>query len=361
MPGWSHENTAFVLGSFLIVISLFNIKKLFSLPKREKLTLIISIIIFGIGAILLIFCPGNFHRLGSGGFKLNYDLIISNILDIKYMIVIYVITLLLVFIAKFNDYKREIKNELLYFILPGLIGGLPMLLLNEFPPRAMLAYETVLVICIINNVKLIQDFIKQKNYALINKLGLVCTFLIAFLSIYALSYKAWFAYKYIKPYKEEMINELRYCKISGMDEAVITQFKYLDKAMELDVYMDMFPKVSDISIINSYCANYYGLKSVTALPEGYSLLEINLSGENDIVTYNAIDKNTNEIVATRILGTELQLPDRDYKNRICFLIKEEDLDNIILDIPEEIISKITSSRLIKIGKIEEIDLNTLLQ
>ena len=185
--------------------------------------------------------------------------------------------------------------------------------------------------------------------------------MIAFLSIYALSYKAWFAYKYIKPYKEEMINELRYCKISGMDEAVITQFKYLDKAIELDVYMDMFPKVSDISIINSYCANYYGLKSVTALPEGYSLLEINLSGENDIVTYNAIDKNTNEIVATRILGTELQLPDRDYKNRICFLIKEEDLDNIILDIPEEIISKITSSRLIKIGKIEEIDLNTLLQ
>lgn len=60
LAGWSQENVAFVLGTFIIMICLINIKKFLKYPKRDKAIIISSIIIFGIGALALIFAPGNF-------------------------------------------------------------------------------------------------------------------------------------------------------------------------------------------------------------------------------------------------------------------------------------------------------------
>ena len=51
--GWSQENVAFVLGSYIIVIGLSNIKKFIKYSIKEKILIISSIILFGIGALLL--------------------------------------------------------------------------------------------------------------------------------------------------------------------------------------------------------------------------------------------------------------------------------------------------------------------
>ncbi len=358
--GWSQENTAFVLGSFLLVISIVNIKKLFKLPKKEKITLISSIILFGIGAILLIFAPGNFNRLGDGGLKLNYHMILNNLFDIKYLILLYLISII-VLVIKYKNYKLDIKHELLYFILPALIGAIPMLFIREFPSRAMLSYETVIIICLVNNIYIIKKSFESKNNVRINKLICVCTVILGIIGIGSLSHRVWFAYKYIEPYKKEMINQLQYCKYSGMNDAIITQFDNIEKAKSLKISQDIFPEVSDISITNSYCATYYEFNSIFALPKNYSLIEINITNEDEVIKYNLINKKTKEIMYNRIVKAENQLPNTDYKNRICFLIKNEDIDNVILDIPNDVISKITSARILSICNIKQFDVNNILE
>ena len=65
ITGFSQENTAFVTGSFIIVLVLTNMKYLLKLPLKQKIYWILSILIFGIGAMLLILAPGNFVRLNS--------------------------------------------------------------------------------------------------------------------------------------------------------------------------------------------------------------------------------------------------------------------------------------------------------
>ena len=50
ITGFSQENTAFVTGSFIIVLVLTNMKYLLKLPLKEKIYWILSILIFGIGA-----------------------------------------------------------------------------------------------------------------------------------------------------------------------------------------------------------------------------------------------------------------------------------------------------------------------
>ena len=93
ITGFSQENTAFVAGSFIIVLVLTNIKYLLKLPLKEKIYWILSILIFGIGAMLLIFAPGNFVRLNttSSSQHLFIKNTLKNILHIQNLIVIYII------------------------------------------------------------------------------------------------------------------------------------------------------------------------------------------------------------------------------------------------------------------------------
>lgn len=354
--GLSHENTAFVTGMFIIVIILVNIKKLLKLNLREKLNIIIPVILFGIGAMILIFAPGNFSRLGESDTSILYTHILNNFLEIKILILIFIITSIITFFFCKKESRMVVKNNLIYFILPMICALVPMLIIHDFPERAMLAYEACIIIAILNNVFELEELIIEKR-----KLKIVIITFLFIISFSPLMYKAWFAKKYIEPYKEKMIFQLNYCKMAGMDSAVIEQFDKLEKAQNLNIYMDMFPKISDISIINEYISRYYGFKSVTALPKDCIMIEIDITDENEIIPYNLINKNTNEIYTTRILATELQMPTLTYKNRICFIIQESELSNIKLDIPDDIANKVVSAEIRSIGNIEKINIENLLK
>ena len=86
LAGWSQENVAFVLGSYIIVIGLSNLKKFKNYSTKEKATIITSIVLFGLGAILLIFAPGNFVRMGTNETGLQIENIIARFIEIKYLI-----------------------------------------------------------------------------------------------------------------------------------------------------------------------------------------------------------------------------------------------------------------------------------
>ena len=154
--GWSQENVAFVLGSYIIVIGLSNLKKFKAYSIKEKATIITSIVLFGIGALLLIFAPGNFARMGTNETGLQIENIITRFAEIKYLIAIYIITIIAIFLinvtSKEEKKTKVLKNQIL-FILPIAIALLPMIIISEFPTRSMLPYEIMIIIITIANIQ----------------------------------------------------------------------------------------------------------------------------------------------------------------------------------------------------------------
>ncbi len=332
--GWSHENVAFVLGSFIIFICLFNIKKILSLNTGTKIKLTTSILLFGIGAILLIFCPGNFGRMGNTERNITLLPILKNILALYKIIILYIATIIILTkskkIKQNYDVSSILKEQVRYFIFPILVALLPMIIIAEFPVRAALAYEVILFILILKNLDIIFKSMQNK------KIEKYISIVVVFLSIFMLYSKSLFAITCLKPYKEKIDEQIMQEKSSGKTDILISQFENLNLAKLLGVYMDIFPKSTDSSIINSYMSTYYGVNSITAITDGYAQIEISLKNEAEIIDYNLVDKTTGNIITSRITKVELPMPQTSLNKRIIFNVPVEDLNNAYVDLPDNV-------------------------
>ena len=184
LAGWSQENVVFILGSFIIVIGIKNFKKFLKMNNKQKAYIILSILLFGIGVILLIFAPGNFKRMNTTESKLQITNIIQNFKLIGNLIGIYIISLFgLVFTngSKENIKKEEKsqiwKNQIL-FILPMFIGLLPMVIIAEFPVRAMLPYEAMIIVLTVSNAQYIVKKLEIRKIRII--LSVLLTFAVGY-------------------------------------------------------------------------------------------------------------------------------------------------------------------------------------
>lgn len=345
ITGWSHENTVFVLGSFIIFLFIFNLKKVYALDKNTKVKLVLSIILFGIGAMILIFCPGNFGRLSSTTRKITIVPILKNVLALYKIIIIYIITV--IFLKKSKtinsmvNTKEILKGELRYFILPILLALLPMIIISEFPIRASLAYEVMIYIVILQNLQIIYRTYIDSHKRNIN----IVTSFVVIISILILYSKAIFACGYIKPYKNKIEKQIEEAISLGDRDIVISEFEHLKLAKFLGVYMDVFPKKTDTSIINYYMALYYNVNSITAVKDGYVNIEIYLNNEEKINSYNIINKSTNEVIAKRIEEIELPMPNTSTLGVIRFEIPIKLLNNLYIDLPESIKENIVNIKL----------------
>lgn len=351
--GLSHENTAFVMGSFIIVLGLANFKKFLKMNFKEKMNIIIPIILFGIGAMILIFSPGNFNRLGESDISIKLSLILSNFYYIRVMLVIFVLTTIAIFCRK--DSRDVVKKNFLYFILPMFIALLPMTIIHDFPARAMLAYESCIMICILNNVRELENLLDKKK-----KIKTALCVIILIIAFTPLILKAWFASKYVAPYREKMIDELTIAKAEGIEDAVIEGFDKTEEASKLGLYMDMFAEVSDLSVINSYMSTYYGFKSITAVPKDCMIIEIDIKDEEVVEVYNLVRRDTGEFYSARITSAVAPMPDLTYKNRIVFCIPKSEYEAVRLELPNEVLENVISSKLIEYGNVREFDINELL-
>lgn len=352
--GWSHENTAFILGSFLFVIIGVNWKKILKLDNKKKQIIIFSTLLFIFGSILLIFAPGNFYRLGTSDTSLTIKYILRNLYKIKYLILIYILITIVAFI--YGKRKDKILNQVLYFIFPCIIALIPMVIIHDFPQRAMLAYEICFMICIADSILILEQRFQKYNMYI-----KVFTVIISLLAISNLLYKAWFAYKYVNPYKISMEKEINYAKANSKNDVILTKFDKYDEAKKIGMYMDPFPKTLDISIINTYMAKYYGVNSIIALDKNTSMIEIILNDEEILTNYNLVDKNTYQVVSMRMSNTELQMPNLTMSKRIVYVIPTSLINDVIVDFPNRIINNINKVYIKDLNDVFEVNIDKFIK
>ena len=102
------------------------------MDKKQKFYIITSVLLFGIGAMLLIFAPGNFKRLDTNESKIQITNIITNFKQIGNLIGIYIISIFGVGFVRLSkeqiDKKDKIWKNQIMILLSICIALLPMVI-----------------------------------------------------------------------------------------------------------------------------------------------------------------------------------------------------------------------------------------
>jgi hypothetical protein len=383
ITGCSQENIAFVSGAFIIALVIFNIKKLWKTPLRTKIYWILSILIFGAGAFALIFAPGNFERLNNSspdGLTLHFHTVFSNIWHIQNLIVIYIITLIVVFIKEWNttseienskiasnvdnvnqkDKKNKIKlyekypiifTHIKYIILPCFVAILPMLIISEFYDRSMLPYETLILVGIMHNLNILLSNVRIKN-----KIRLASTIIFTFCVMLPLVNNIKFSIQYLKPFKNTVEEQVKTQKEANSDNLVVTKFSHFDKTPTINLTTTCFLDSLSNDVINQYAARYYEVASIYTVSEGCSLLEIQTSTPTT-ENFTVINNLDNTVLATRYFNSAHPISDMSYS--ILFEIPTAELENCTILLTDEAKNNITSIIYRNIGETKNLDINEL--
>lgn len=357
LAGWSQENVVFILGSFIIVIGIKNFKKFLKMNNKQKAYIILSILLFGIGVILLIFAPGNFKRMNTTESKLQITNIIQNFKLIGNLIGIYIISLFgLVFTngSKENIKKEEKsqiwKNQIL-FILPMFIGLLPMVIIAEFPVRAMLPYEAMIIVLTVSNA---QYIVKKLE---IRKIRIILSVLLTFAVGYELCTNVIVAQKYMKPYKEDIQNRVQIAQNAGEKEVILPKFtqESLVASKKINLLVDFSPKTIRTNIINTYMSIYYGFDSIETISDDEVLVKVYFNKQVPNIAYAMVDTNGQEIRKSIVEDAN------ETTNLVTFIMLKSEKDLVKLELPEEIKSNITNIRLDTIEGKENIEIEKIIK
>ena len=302
ITGFMHENVSFVGGAFLCCLIIFNIKQFLKFEKNKKIVVILTIIMFGLGALACIFAPGNLTRVNQTDTSFTWEFLNNykeNILPILAVILSMIIVTVVDNIEKIKikaslkEYNFKIlKEELIYFILPVLIATIPMAVIAYFPPRAFLAYETLFMIVLAKNVYyLAEKFGKyEKTIALVSILLTLVVF-------GRFSPSTLGQINYIIPYKEKVTSQYEDAKSKGEKDVVVSEFEFLQwihREDGINIY-NFFPEFIYKMPVNVLIAQYYGFDRVTAIGDDEYLIEIQVDTEG-INEYEVIDIDTGETV-----------------------------------------------------------------
>lgn len=203
--GFSHEVMAFVGGSFLGILFLANIKKVWKSSRSDRIFLIVSVVLFGIGAILTIVAPGNLARSTVDPTeKGTFFSCLGNYKDIKGQLIIMLVSMIAV---GFLKQKELIKKEIIYFILPCIIATTPFAIMGYFTPRCFVPYEALIIIIATTNIQLIVKHFAQYKKSLIAIAAI--TTIVVFARMLPTTYSD---IRYLLPYKLKLTNQLTEAK-----------------------------------------------------------------------------------------------------------------------------------------------------
>lgn len=303
VTGFMHENVAFVGGAFLGCLLLFNIKKCLKFEKNKKIVVILTFIMFCLGAFACIFAPGNFTRVEQTDTSFSWEFL-NNYKENICPLLVTVISMIAVVVVKnldkiknknfkLKEYNLDIiKEEFLFFILPALIATLPMAIIAYFPPRAFLAYETMFMIVLAKNV-----YYLSENFKKYEKTIAVISILLTLFVFGRFSPSTLGQINYIIPYKEKVTAQYEEAKANGEKDVVVSQFEFLQwihREDGINIY-NFFPEFVYKMPVNVLIAQYYGFDRVTAIGDDEYLIEVQVDTEG-INEYEVVDIETGEVV-----------------------------------------------------------------
>lgn len=345
VTGFMHENVSFVGGAFLVCLILFNIKKFLKFEKGKKIFIILTFIMFCLGALACIFAPGNFTRVEQIDTSFSWEFL-YNYRDNAGPILVTVISMIIVCIVenwkklklkdfKIKEYNFEIlKEEFLYFILPALIATIPMAVIAYFPPRAFLAYETMFMIVLAKNVYYLAE--KFKNY---EKTIAVISILLTLFVFGRFSPSTLGQINYIIPYKEKVTAQYEAAKARGEKDVVVSQFEFLQwihREDGINIY-NFFPELIYKMPVNVIIAQYYGFDRVTAIGDDEYLIEVQVDTEG-INKYEVIDVETGEVEQEMEYDNFIRYPiSKDKLGKHKLRAVDGNLEEIVLDYKVQIV------------------------
>lgn len=343
--GFSHEVTSFVGGSFLGILFLGNIKKVWKSSKSDKIFFISSILFFGIGSILTITAHGNLVRStldgGSDGSPLAC---LGNYKDIKWQLAITIISMIAIYFLK---EKELLKKEILYFLLPVIIATIPFSVMGYFPPRCFVPYEALIIIVAVTNVQVICEHFKDYRKSLI-AVSLLAT-MIVFARMLPNTYSA---FRYILPYKIKVTRQLEEAKEKGEKDVLVSKFLFLDKIHREDLINidNFFIDFSTGHGVNTYLSLYYKFDCIRAISDIDYLIEID-TDINEEVDYGIINQDTLELIS--IVKAS---------DKICFAIPKAEYGTYVVDCRDkDLRSHVKSIRVRAVGEeMENPDLEKLI-
>lgn len=332
--GFSHEVMAFVGGSFLGILFLANIKKVWKSSRSDRIFLIVSVVLFGIGAILTIVAPGNLARSTVDPTeKGTLFSCLGNYRDIKGQLIIMLISMIAV---GFLKQKELIKKEIIYFILPCIIATTPFAIMGYFTPRCFVAYEALIIIIATTNIQLIVKHFAQYKKSLIAIAAIIT--IVVFARMLPTTYSD---IRYLLPYKLKLTNQLTEAKKNGDKDVIVSKFLFMDKIRREDLINidNFFIDTDSNTVVNTYLSLYYRFDCIRAISDIDYFVEI----ETDItepVDYGILNKDTLELISIVTAS-----------DKICFTIPKEQLGTYVVDCRDkDLRSHVKSVRIRAVGE-----------
>ena len=297
-----HENVSFVGGAFLCCLMIFNIKEFLKFEKSKKVIVILTFIMFCLGAFACIFAPGNLTRAGQTDTSFTWEFLNNYKENIGPILVVILSIIVVTIVDNFENIKLKkdlkeydlklAKEELLFFILPALFATIPMALIAYFPPRAFLAYETLLMIVLAKNV-----YYLAEKFGKYEKTIAVISILLTLFVFGRFSPSTLGQINYIIPYKAKVTSQYEEAKAKGEKDVVVSLFEFLQwihREDGINIY-NFFPEFIYKMPVNVLIAQYYGFDRVTAIGDDEYLIEIQVDTQG-INEYEVIDIDTGEVV-----------------------------------------------------------------
>lgn len=283
LSGACQENTTFLVGAWLFLYFIFNFKNI--KISKEKITLLLTYILFGAGATLLLLAPGNFKRAGSG-LGIHFNQFIENLYQIRYVLLLQIAIIIILYIIKKKD---KITISFKYFIFPAFLSLMPMLVIPEFPTRALFPFCIFLFITISDGLI---TFIEEKVR---NDIKIILAiFFSIYIAFFCLPFTYFFMTKVI-PYNEQTHELINKQKENNQDNAVVYKLEIPEKYKKMLNIQPSGATSNSNSIYNKYFSTYYGFKSMNAIKPEYSLIELEIVNEDKYdAAYQIFWSNRNE-------------------------------------------------------------------
>lgn len=327
------ENTTFLGGSFGVFFLIFQWKKLRKISIKYKIILIVGVVLYALGAIILILAPGNFNRAsGSGSIVFDIATILSRFNTRTWRVAIIVSILIgglmLLFYYIDSSERKKICIHFQYFYIPAVVSLVPMLFIGEFPDRALLPFLSFMFLVLVQLTESVYQKIRGKYIKMSILTIITAVLLVSFGSL------SFYYATVIREYTLATEQTIERYKSAGVTDVIVEGLEVPSMLAKRYVLHDFYrPSSVKGTIPSRYMSIYYDVNSIRAVQKDDLLLTLEL--ENEVVVPSAYSlylyDNGVYHEEKRIGG--LAESQGETTHNVVFEIAKEEMKRIRIDFP----------------------------